>query len=253
MGASSAAVALAMALCLVVNRILRRQFALAQEREALMAERAMSLSGAERLAKSKSQILATLSHEIRNGLTGITHVLAAAAGAGGRAAPSREQLSAALASARELLEVLDATLDTETAGAGRLTIAATPFDAAALARATVLLHRPKAAARHLELDLHIDDAFEEPSAGAAIGDAVRTRQILATWSATPSNTLPAAGSRCGSISPTAACASRWPTPGRACRRGAGAGVRAVQPHRAGGSGPVPARASACRCRESSRG
>ncbi len=71
------ALALTMALCLVLNRLLRRQFDLAEEREALIADRATSLEAAERLASSKSDIVATLSHEIRNGLTGVTHVLAA--------------------------------------------------------------------------------------------------------------------------------------------------------------------------------
>ena len=177
-GAAAAAgsVAFAMMLCMIMNRILRRQFALAAERERLMDERASSLGAAERLAKSKSQILATLSHEIRNGLSGVTHVLSAAA-SGGRTAPSREQLSAALVAANELLEVLNATLDTETAGAGRLAIAARPFDAARLARTTVLLIRPKAAAKGLELVLHVDENVAS-GPGAAIGDPVRVRQVL---------------------------------------------------------------------------
>ena len=177
-GAAAAlgAVFFAMALCMIVNRILRRQFALAAERERLMGERASSLHDAERLATSKSQILATLSHEIRNGLSGVTHVLAAAAN-GGRSAPSRDQLAAALQATNELLEVLNATLDTETAGAGRLAVAARPFDAARLARSTVLLIRPKAAAKGLELVLHVDESLAS-GPGAAIGDPVRVRQVL---------------------------------------------------------------------------
>jgi len=174
--ASACAVAFAMTLCMIMNRILRRQFALAHERERLMSERAASLDTAQKLAKSKSQILATLSHEIRNGLSGVTHVLSAAA-SGGRAAPSREQLSAALHAANELLEVLNATLDTETAAGGRLAVAIRPFDAARLARSTVLLIRPKAAAKGLELVLHIDEALASGS-GAAVGDPVRVRQVL---------------------------------------------------------------------------
>ena len=172
------AMALAMALCMIVNRILRRQFALAEDRERLMAERAGSLADSERLSKSKSQLLATLSHEIRNGLTGVAHVLAAASGAGGRAAPSREQLAAALSAAEELLDVLNATLDTETAGAGKLTVATRAFDAARLTRSTVLLCRPKAVSKGLELDLHIEEAIAGPT-GAAMGDPVRVRQVLA--------------------------------------------------------------------------
>ena len=173
---AACAVTFAMTLCMIMNRILRRQFALAHEREELIGERAASLENAERLAKSKSQILATLSHEIRNGLSGVTHVLSAAA-SGGRAAPSREQLSAALQAANELLEVLNATLDTETAGAGRLAVAARPFDAARLARSTVLLIRPKATAKGLELVLHIDESVAS-GLGAAVGDQVRVRQAL---------------------------------------------------------------------------
>ncbi len=175
-GAASGGLALAMALCLILNRILRRQFSLASEREGLMAERAASLEMAQRLATSKSQILATLSHEIRNGLTGVTHVLAAAAG-GGRAQPSREQLAAALGAANDLLDVLNATLDTETASAGKLALAMRPFDPAALARSTVLLGRPKASAKGLELGVHVDDGFG-PGVGAAVGDPMRVRQIL---------------------------------------------------------------------------
>lgn len=175
-GAASGALAMAMALCLVLNRILRRQFFLASEREALMAERASSLGMAERLATSKSQILATLSHEIRTGLTGVTHVLAAAAGMG-RASPSREQLSAALAAANDLLDVLNATLDSETASAGKLVLVNRPFDPATLARSIALVARSKASAKGLELTAHVDEGLGM-GVGAAIGDPARVRQIL---------------------------------------------------------------------------
>ncbi len=175
--AAAGALAFALALCLILNRILRRQFGMAAERDTLMADRARSLDIAERLASSKSSILSTLSDEIRNGLTGVTHVLAAASGAGGRNAPSREQLAAALGEANELLDVLNATLDTEAAAAGRLTLAMGPFDAARLARSTVLALRPKAAAKGLELDIHIDGGLDS-LAGAAVGDPGRVRQVL---------------------------------------------------------------------------
>ena len=77
-------------LALLVNRILRSQFALAAEREVLMAERTDQAEAARRLARSKSDLVSTLSDEIRNGLTGVAHVLASAAR--GRAAPSRQQI-----------------------------------------------------------------------------------------------------------------------------------------------------------------
>ncbi len=172
------ALALTMALCLILNRLLRGQVALAAEREALIGERATSLDKAERLARSKSDIVATLSHEIRNGLTGVTHVLAAAVGQGGRAAPSREQLCAALDAAQDLVAVLNATLDSETAEAGRLNLEREPFDPVRLTRDLVLLNRPHAAAKGVELALHVDPALDQAHAGAVVGDLTRARQVL---------------------------------------------------------------------------
>ena len=173
-----AATALGFALSLIFNRLLRRLFALADEREVLIGQRAGSLADAERLAKSKSDLIATLSHEIKTGLTGVAHVLASAVG-GGRGQPSRDQLSAALDSAEDLIAVLEATLDTEVAEAGELSLVHLPFDPARLARDLVLLNRPLAAAKALELTVHVDETLFEDGAGGVIGDAVRTRQILA--------------------------------------------------------------------------
>lgn len=172
-------VALAMALALIFNRVLRRQFALAAEREVLIAERAGNVEAARRLARSKSDLVATLSHEIRNGLTGVVHVLAAAAGRNGRGAPSREQLVAALDAANDLIAVLNTTLDAETAESGRLSVETRPFDAVALVRDLVLLNRPAAAAKGLELALHVDPDLALAQTGAAIADVHRVRQIVA--------------------------------------------------------------------------
>ena len=173
------AIALALALGLIVNRILRRQFTLAAEREVLIADRAGQMEEARRLAQSKSDLVATLSHEIRNGLTGVAHVLTAAVGANGRSAPSREQLSAALDAANDLIAVLNTTLDSETAEAGRLEVDTHPFDAVALMRDLVLLNRPNAAMKGLELTLHVAPELTAQDAGATIADTHRVRQILA--------------------------------------------------------------------------
>jgi len=173
------AVALAMALALILNRILRRQFALAAEREVLIADRAGMVEASRHLARSKSDLVATLSHEIRNGLTGVAHVLAAAVGHNGRSAPSREQLAAALDAANDLIAVLNTTLDSETAEAGRLSVDTRPFDAVALIRDLVLLNRPNASAKALELSLHVAPELAVASQGAAMADVHRVRQILA--------------------------------------------------------------------------
>ncbi len=135
---------------------------------------------AERAARSKSDIVATLSHEIRNGLTGVTHVLAAAAGKGGRAAPSREQLNAALDAAQDLVAVLNATLDPETAESGRLLVESVAFEPVRLIRDLVLLDRPHAVAKGLELVVHVEPDLERPPAGRAPwATPLRTRQIIA--------------------------------------------------------------------------
>jgi signal transduction histidine kinase/CheY-like chemotaxis protein len=177
------AIVLAIALSLVLNRMLGRQHALALTlslaHEALLEERLTVLEAAERAARSKSDIVATLSHEIRNGLTGVTHVLAAAAGKGGRAAPSREQLNAALDAAQDLVAVLNATLDSETAESGRLAVESVAFEPVRLIRDLVLLDRPQAMAKGLELTVHIEPDLEHRQLGAVIGDPLRTRQIIA--------------------------------------------------------------------------
>ena len=169
--------ALAMALALILNKHLREHFAMALEREGLIIEREGALTETRKLAKSKSDILATLSHEIRNGLSGVAHVLAGALGAGSRGAPSRDQLKAALSAARDLVEVLDATLDSEVAEAGRMVVQKRPLDAAQLVHDIALLHRGAAAAKGLEIiaQVHSDLAGE---AGSAVADSARARQIL---------------------------------------------------------------------------
>ena len=173
-----AGAALAMTLSLILNRLLRGLFSLASDRERLIEERAASLAQARKLAQSKSDLVATLSNEIRNGLTGVADVLSAAAGAAGRAAPSREQLTAALGSTRDLMAVLNATLDSETAEAGRLSVVRRPYDPAGLARELALLMTPQAAAKGLELAIHVDEALDEAESGAVVGDAARARQVL---------------------------------------------------------------------------
>lgn len=170
--------AFAMVLGLILNRLLRSQFTLAAERELLVEQKAAALETSERLARSKSDIVSTLSHEIRNGLNGVTQVLAAAVGQGGRAAPSREQLAAALDAAHDLIGVLNATLDSETAESGRLTLEMQSFDLARLVRDQVVLHRPQASAKGVEFGVHVDPELERRG-GAALGDVTRTRQVLA--------------------------------------------------------------------------
>jgi signal transduction histidine kinase len=172
------AFALASMLSLVLNQNLRKQFQLAAELDQLARERTQSLDEAERLARSKSALISTLSHEIRNGLTGVAHVLAAAAGQGGRVAPSREQAAAALAAANDLIAVLNTTLDSETAQAGRLMVDSAPFDPVRMVQELATSLRPQASAKGLELQVFVAPDLEGRTAGSALADAARARQVL---------------------------------------------------------------------------
>lgn len=167
--------ALALALALILNRHLREHFTLNLERDGLIEDREAALRDARRLARSKSDIVATLSHEIRNGLSGVAHVLAGALGAGSRGAPSREQLKAALHAARDLVDVLDATLDSETADSGRLLVSPKAVDADRLVQDMVLLHRQAAGSRGLEIVAQVEPLATR---GAVMADSARLRQIL---------------------------------------------------------------------------
>ena len=157
------AFALAFLLSLILNRNLRRQFALTAQAESLNAERETSLARAEKLARSKSALVETLSHEIRNGLTGVIHMLAASAGQSPRAAPSRAQISAALAAATDLVGVLDVTLDSETAEAGALEIGTTPFDPVIQVRELAQQARAQSAEQGLEFTVSGRPGSRRPS------------------------------------------------------------------------------------------
>ena len=162
-----AAAALSLALALLVNRILRHQYVLVAERETLLAERAEQAEAARRFARVKSELVDTLSDELRDGLTGVAHVLAAAAR--GRAAPSRQQIGVALDSVNDLLAIVGgdapAAIDAQSRRLRILTVEPDALTAATL-RATLeqlghqIVHTTQAAravelARICDLDLMI--------------------------------------------------------------------------------------------------
>ncbi|MDZ4370438.1 MAG: response regulator, partial [Phenylobacterium sp.] len=185
-----AAAALALALALLVNRILRGQYALLAEREALLTERAEQAEAARRFARVKSDLVDSLSDELRDGLTGVAHILAAAAH--GRAAPSRPQLGAALDGVNELLAIVGGPqAGTAEAPARRLRILALEPDALAAASLRACLeqlgHQVVAAshagravdlARICDLDLIVCGEVEAiPALRALPGDAGRTAVV----------------------------------------------------------------------------
>ena len=93
-------------------------------------------------------------------------MLAAAAGQGGRSQPSREQSAAALAAANDLIAVLNATLDSETAESGTLSVGRAPFDPVRMVRELAVQLRPQASAKGLELNIFVEPQLEGRDAGA---------------------------------------------------------------------------------------
>ena len=175
---SQGAFALCLALALIFNRVLRRQFELVADRDVLITERAGAVEEARRIAQSKSDLVATLSHEIRNGLTSVTQLLAPAADRSHRNGLPREQVANALKAANDLINTLNTTLDSETAETGGLKVDRTPLDLPDQVRKLVASQRGVAAAKGLELQVFVDPVLDT-AGGAALGDANRVREILA--------------------------------------------------------------------------
>ena len=128
---------------------------------------------AEAASEAKSRFLATVSHEVRtplNGILGIAELLAGTP-------LDREQLAyveAVKTSGRALATLIDEILDFSRIEAGKLDLAAEPFDLAGLVEGVVELLAPRAQDKGIEIAAMI--APDLPA--SVVGDAVRLRQVL---------------------------------------------------------------------------
>jgi signal transduction histidine kinase len=180
--------------------------AVAMDNARLYAAERQARAGAEDAARTKTEFLATMSHEFRtplNAILGYAQLLDM--GVLGPATPAQHaHLERLQASARHLLGLIDDVLDVAKSDANRLEVRRDVLMTGAAVAAAAMLVQPQATARGVRL--------VDPRAGEAgvayVGDEHRVRQVLVNLVSNAVKFSPAGGEV------TVACgAAREPDPG----------------------------------------
>ena len=152
-----------------IRELLRLRF----DTDRIADERAEALRLAQRQSSVKSQFLATMSHEMRtplHGILGITRMLQQKP----QTQSSEEELALIGRAGEHLLTLINDVLDYSKLEAGRVKLAAQPFDLAQLIDEAVSLSVPSA----YQAGLSLTTRMHMPRPCPVVGDASRIRQVL---------------------------------------------------------------------------
>ncbi|WP_347330256.1 PAS domain S-box protein [Marinimicrobium locisalis] len=145
----------------------------AEEERERIRELEASRELAELASETKSQFLASMSHEVRtpiNGIVGMVDVLHQTSLRGEQV----EMVDIIRESAQSLLVIVDDILDFSKIEAGKLDLASAPFSPSAVVRSVCLLLDRMALNHSVELTLYVSPSMP----AQVVGDELRVRQVL---------------------------------------------------------------------------